>query len=66
MMTIPMPQSSGNFPAGRVWGKVMCPRTEIPAVQVGAIRLAQLESSPAQIQFLTGFDWIVNVGLNAK
>jgi hypothetical protein len=66
MMTIPMPQSSGNFPAGRVWGKVMCPRTEIPIVQVGAIRLAQLESSPAQTQFLTGFDWIVNVGLNAK
>jgi hypothetical protein len=44
----------------------MCPRTEIPAVQVGAIRLARPESSPAQIQSLTGFDWIVNVGLNAK
>jgi hypothetical protein len=29
-------------------------------------RLAQLESSPAQIQSLTGFDWIVNVILNAK
>lgn len=29
-------------------------------------RLRQLESSPAQIQSLTGFDWIVNVRLNAK
>ena len=28
-------------------------------------RLCQLESSPAQIQSLTGFDWIVNVRLNA-
>jgi hypothetical protein len=28
-------------------------------------RLRQLESSPAQIQSLTGFDWIVNVRLNA-
>jgi hypothetical protein len=29
-------------------------------------RLCQLESSPAQIQSLTGFDWIINVRLNAK
>jgi len=29
-------------------------------------RLAQLESSPAQIPSLTGFDWIINVRLNAK
>jgi hypothetical protein len=29
-------------------------------------RLRQLEFSPAQIQSLTGFDWIVNVSLNAK
>ena len=29
-------------------------------------RLYQLESCPAQIQSLTGFDWIVNVRLNAK
>jgi len=29
-------------------------------------RLCQLESSPAQIQSLTGFDWIVNIRLNAK
>lgn len=29
-------------------------------------RLQQLESAPAQIQSLTGFDWIVNVKLNAK
>jgi transposase len=29
-------------------------------------RLRQLESAPAQIQSLTGFDWIVNVTLNAK
>ena len=29
-------------------------------------RLCQLESSPALIQSLTGFDWIVNVRLNAK
>jgi len=29
-------------------------------------RLRQLESSPAKIQSLTGFDWIVNVKLNAK
>ena len=29
-------------------------------------RLRQLESSPAQIQSLTGFDWIINVRLNAK
>jgi hypothetical protein len=29
-------------------------------------RLNQLESSPAQIQSLTGFDWIVNVISNAK
>jgi len=29
-------------------------------------RLRQLESSPAQIQSLTGFDWIINVILNAK
>ena len=28
-------------------------------------RLCQLESSPTQIQTLTGFDWIVNVSLNA-
>jgi hypothetical protein len=28
-------------------------------------RLRQLESSPAQIQSLTGFDWIVSVILNA-
>jgi hypothetical protein len=28
-------------------------------------RLCQLESSPAQIQSLTGFDWIVNIRLNA-
>jgi hypothetical protein len=31
-----------------------------------AHRLRQLESSPAFIQSLTGFDWIVNVTLNAK
>jgi transposase len=29
-------------------------------------RLHQLESSPTQIQSLTGFDWIVNIKLNAK
>ena len=29
-------------------------------------RLRQLESSPAQIQSLTGFDWIGNISLNAK
>lgn len=29
-------------------------------------RLRQLESTPAQIQSLTGFDWIVNVRLKAK
>jgi len=29
-------------------------------------RLHQLESSPAQIQSLTGFDWIVNIRLKAK
>jgi hypothetical protein len=29
-------------------------------------RLAQLESAPAQIQSLTGFDWIINIRLNAK
>ena len=29
-------------------------------------RLCQLESRPAQIQSLTGFDWIVNVTLNAR
>ena len=29
-------------------------------------RLRQLESSPSQIQSLTGFDWIVNVKLRAK
>jgi DDE superfamily endonuclease len=29
-------------------------------------RLRQLESTPAQIQSLTGFDWIVNIKLNAK
>jgi hypothetical protein len=29
-------------------------------------RRAQPESSPAQIQSLTGFDWIINVRLNAK
>ena len=29
-------------------------------------RLRQLEASPAQIQSLTGLDWIVNVRLNAK
>jgi hypothetical protein len=29
-------------------------------------RLRQLESSPSQIQALTGFDWIVNATLNAK
>ena len=29
-------------------------------------RLRQLESTPAQIQSLTGFDWIVNVRLIAK
>jgi hypothetical protein len=29
-------------------------------------RLVQLESSPTQIQSLTGFDWIINVRLNAK
>lgn len=29
-------------------------------------RLRQLESSPRQIQSLTGFDWIVNVKLKAK
>ena len=29
-------------------------------------RLCQLESAPAQIQSLTGFDWIVNVISNAK
>ena len=29
-------------------------------------RRRQLESSPAQIQSLTGFEWIVNVRLNAK
>lgn len=29
-------------------------------------RLHQLESSPAQIQSLTGFDWIINVTSNAK
>jgi putative transposase len=29
-------------------------------------RWRQLESSPAFIQSLTGFDWIVNVKLNAK
>jgi len=28
-------------------------------------RLRQLESSPTQIQSLTGFDWILNVILNA-
>ncbi len=31
-----------------------------------AHRLSQLESAPAQIQSLTGFDWIINVRLNAK
>jgi hypothetical protein len=31
-----------------------------------ALRLHQLESSPAFIQSLTGFDWIVNVTLNAQ
>ena len=31
-----------------------------------ARRLCQLESSPAQIQSLTGFDWIIIVRLNAK
>jgi hypothetical protein len=29
-------------------------------------RLRQLESSPAQIRSLTGFDWIINIRLNAK
>ncbi len=29
-------------------------------------RLGQLEASPDQIQSLTGFDWIVNVRLNAE
>lgn len=29
-------------------------------------RLCQLESRPAQIQSRTGFDWIVNVTLNAR
>jgi hypothetical protein len=29
-------------------------------------RLRQLESAPAFLQSLTGFDWIVNVRLNAK
>ena len=29
-------------------------------------RLFQMESAPAKIQSLTGFDWIVNVSLNAK
>jgi transposase len=29
-------------------------------------RLRQWESSPAQIRSLTGFDWIVNLTLNAK
>lgn len=29
-------------------------------------RLRQLEASPAQIHSLTGFDWLVNVILNAK
>jgi transposase len=29
-------------------------------------RLRQLESTPAQIQSLTGFDWIINVISNAK
>jgi len=29
-------------------------------------RLHQLESCPTQIQSLTGFDWIVDVRLNAK
>jgi hypothetical protein len=29
-------------------------------------RLRQLESAPAFLQSLTGFDWIVNVILNAK
>ena len=30
------------------------------------LRLRELESTPAQIQSLTGFDWIINVRLNAK
>jgi hypothetical protein len=29
-------------------------------------RLRQLESAPAQIKSLTGFDWIINVKLKAK
>jgi hypothetical protein len=29
-------------------------------------RLRELEAAPAQIQSLTGFDWIINVILNAK
>lgn len=29
-------------------------------------RLRQLETAPSQVQSLTGFAWIVNVGLNAK
>ena len=29
-------------------------------------RLGQLEASPSRIQSLTGFDWIVNVRLNAQ
>ena len=29
-------------------------------------RLRQLEAAPSQVQSLTGFAWIVNVGLNAK
>jgi hypothetical protein len=29
-------------------------------------RLHQLESAPASLQSLTGFDWIINVRLNAK
>jgi len=39
----------------------------MPAVEKAlANRLRQLESAPAQIQSLTGLNWIVNVKLNAK
>lgn len=67
------PYSPQCNPQELVWRKVRChPFGNHDYVSMDTVetaleqRLAQLESSPAQIQSRTGFDWIVNIILNAK
>ena len=60
-------------PQERVWREVRCQPfgnhdyDSMDAVETALERrLRELESAPQLIQSLTGFDWIVNVSLNAQ